>query len=174
MITKQRLTELWQNKWINNSVWLVGMLLVYLAVRPFMQGDVVKDVAPDFSATSLTGEQIRLSDYQGEALLIHFWATWCPICEFSRDGIERVAQDYQVISVATQSGSDAELLAYATEHNMNPALIVNDEDGRLFQLYGARAVPADFIINAQGDVAFIEVGLSSSWGMRARLWWANR
>jgi peroxiredoxin len=174
MITKQRLTQLWQNKWINNSVWLIAMFLIYLAIRPFMQGDVVKDIAPDFTTNNLNGEVISLSDYQGEAVLIHFWATWCPICEFSRDGIEGIAQDYRVISVATQSGSDADLLAYAREHNMNPALIVNDADGRLFQLYGARAVPADFIINAQGEVAFIEVGLSSSWGIRLRLWWANR
>lgn len=174
MISKQRLTELWQNKWINNSVWIVGMFIVYLAVRPFMQGDVVKDIAPDFSATTLTGQHLQLSDFQGEAVLIHFWATWCPICEFSRDGIEGVAKDYKVISVATQSGDDADLLAYAQEHDMNPALIVNDADGALFTLFGARAVPADFIVNAQGEVAFVEVGLSSSWGIRARLWWANR
>jgi peroxiredoxin len=172
--TKEKLKALWQNKWINNGVWLMGFLVIYLTLRPFMQGDVVKDIAPNFSATTLAGEQIQLSDFQGEAVLIHFWATWCPICEFSRDGIEKVAQDYQVISIATQSGDNAALLAYAQQHEMNPALIVNDADGALFNLYGARAVPADFIINANGEVAFVEVGLSSSWGMRARLWWANR
>ncbi|UQB41502.1 protein disulfide oxidoreductase [Thiomicrospira microaerophila] len=174
MTTKQKLALLWQNKWINNGIWLIGFVIIYLMLRPLMQGDVVRDTAPHFSATSLSGEQLDLSDFQGEAVLIHFWATWCPICEFSRDGIERIAQDYRVISVATQSGDNATLIAYAQQHNMNPALIVNDENGQLFNLYGARAVPADFIINAQGEVAFVEVGLSSSWGMRARLWWANR
>lgn len=170
----QRLRQLWQNKWFNNGVWLVGFLLIYLALRPLMQGDVVRDIAPDFQATSLAGETLRLSDFEGEAVLIHFWATWCPICEFSRDGIEKIAADYNVISVATQSGDDQFLLDYAAEHNMDTRLIVNDADGHLYQLYGARAVPADFIINADGEVAFVEVGLSSSWGLRARLWWANR
>ncbi|MBE0494163.1 MAG: redoxin domain-containing protein [Thiomicrospira sp.] len=171
---RDRLKQAWQNKWINNGIWLIGFFIIYLMIRPFMQGDVVRDVAPPFQATNLLGENLSLSDFEGEAVLIHFWATWCPICEFSRDGIEDLAKDYHVISVATQSGDDQTLLDYTEQHNMNPRLIVNDADGSLFKLYGARAVPADFIVDAQGEIAFIEVGLSSSWGMRARLWWANR
>jgi hypothetical protein len=34
-------------------------------------------------------------------------------------------------------------------------------------------VPADFIINRYGDVQFVEVGVTSSWGLRARLWWSK-
>lgn len=169
-----RLKQAWQNKWINNGIWLVGFFILYLMIRPFMQGDVVRDVAPAFEASNLMGENLSLQDFEGEAVLIHFWATWCPICEFSRDGVEALAKDYHVINVATQSGDDQTLLDYAEQHNMNPRFIINDSDGSLFKQYGARAVPADFIVNAQGEIAFIEVGLSSSWGLRARLWWANR
>ncbi|WP_029935648.1 redoxin domain-containing protein [Thiomicrospira pelophila] len=171
---RDRLKQAWQNKWINNAVWLVGFFIIYLMIRPFMQGDVVRDVAPDFQTANLMGENLSLADFEGEAVLVHFWATWCPICEFSRDGIEDLAKDYRVLSIATQSGNDQALLDYAEQHNMDPRLIINDADGSLFKQYGARAVPADFIIDAQGHIAFIEVGLSSSWGLRARLWWANR
>lgn len=169
-----RIKQLWQNKWINNGVWLLAFVVIYLMLRPMMQGDVVRDQPPPFSATTLSGETFQLSDFEGEAVLIHFWATWCPICTFSRDGIEAIAQDYKVISIATQSGDDQTLLDYAQQHQMNPAIIVNDADGRLFEQFGARAVPADFIIDRDGNIRFIEVGLSSSWGIRARLWWANR
>lgn len=170
----QRLRRLWQNKWFNNSVWLVAFFLLYLLLRPMMQGDVVRDQAPNFHATTLGGTALRLNDFQGEAVLIHFWATWCPICEFSRDGIETLAQDYRIISIATQSGDDDTLLAYAAQHSMNIDFIINDADGALFQQFGARAVPADFIIDRDGQIAFVEVGVTSSWGLRARLWWANR
>jgi peroxiredoxin len=168
------LVRLWHNKWFNNGIWLLGFFVLYLLLRPMMQGEVLHEQAPDIQLTSLNGETLQLRDLQGQAVLIHFWATWCPICTFSRDGIEHIAQDYRVISIATQSGDNDTLLAYAAEHGMNPTWIVNDEDGALFQRFGARAVPADFIINAQGDIAFVEVGLSSSWGLRARLWWANQ
>jgi peroxiredoxin len=168
-----RVKQLWQNKWFNNGVWLIAFIVLYLLLRPLMQGDVVREQAPDFSATTLSGKQIRLSDYQGQPVLVHFWATWCPICEFSRDGIEDISQDYAVLNIATQSGDRQALLAYAEQHGMNPDNIVLDEDGSLFNLYGARAVPADFIINSQGQVEFVEVGLSSSWGLRLRLAWTD-
>lgn len=171
---KAKAKQLWQNKWINNGVWLLVFFVLYLIMRPMMQGDVVRDIAPDFRATSLSGEPINLADLQDEAVLIHFWATWCPICTFSRDGIEDIAKDYRVISIATRSGDDQTLLDYAAEHGMDTRFIINDHDGRLFELYGARAVPADFIVDNTGHIAFVEVGLSSSWGLRARLWWANR
>lgn len=170
----QGIKQAWRNPWINNSVWVIALLLIYLALRPYFQGDVVRDKAPDFQVYSISGQPITLSDLQGDALLIHFWATWCPICSFSRDGVEKINPHYKVLSIATQSGSDADLLAYAQEHQMDPDWIINDQDGRLFQRYGAKAVPADFIINPQGQVAFVEVGVTSSWGLRARLWWAQR
>jgi cytochrome oxidase Cu insertion factor (SCO1/SenC/PrrC family) len=34
-------------------------------------------LAPDFSLLNIEGEQIQLSDFQGQPVLINFWATWC-------------------------------------------------------------------------------------------------
>lgn len=171
---QQRIKQAWRNPWINNGVWILAAVIIYLMLRPYFQGDVVRDQAPDFQVYSLSGDPINLSELRGEAVLIHFWASWCPICTFSRDGVENIGRDYRVLSIATQSGSDAELLAYAQEHGMNPAWIINDQDGQLFRRYGAKAVPADFIINPHGDVQFVEVGVTSAWGLRMRLWWAQR
>jgi peroxiredoxin len=46
------------------------------AVRGLKQGDA----APDFTAKTLDGKEIRLSDYQGKFVLLEFWATWCGAC----------------------------------------------------------------------------------------------
>lgn len=45
-------------------------------------------------------------------LLIHFWATWCPICALEEQNIETISKDYQVITIATQSGSSEEIKEY--------------------------------------------------------------
>ncbi|MDX1796745.1 MAG: protein disulfide oxidoreductase [Hydrogenovibrio sp.] len=161
----------WRKNWVQNTLWVIAAIVFYLAARPFMQGDVAEGVAPDFQMTSLTGKPVNLEDYRGKPVLLQFWATWCPICAYEREGIEKVAEDYPVINIATQSGDNSQLLAFARQNGMNPDIIVNDADGSLMAKFGARAVPATFILDKDGQIRFVEVGFSTSFGLKARLWW---
>lgn len=171
----KRAPSFWQKSWVKNLGTMLLFVAIYLALRPFFQGDVIQGQAPQMQLKTLSGETLNLQaiNAQGKPVLVHIWATWCPICNFAKDGIEDIAKDYPVISIATQSGSDDALLDYAAEHGMNPSLIVNDYDGKWMQTFGAKAVPADFIINPNGEIQFVEVGISSQWGLRLRLWWAG-
>ncbi|VAW48636.1 Membrane protein, suppressor for copper-sensitivity ScsD [hydrothermal vent metagenome] len=165
-----------QKKWVKNSLTILIFIGLFLLLRAFMQGDVMQGKAPVMKVQSLTGEVLDLQalTQQGQPVLVHIWATWCPICDLSKGGIESIAKDYAVINIATQSGSDAELLAFAQKNNMNPAIIVNDTTGMWMQTFGTKAVPADFIIAPNGEIAFVEIGLTSAWGLRLRLWWAQQ
>jgi hypothetical protein len=37
-----------------------------------------------------------------------------------------------------------------------------------------RGVPAHFVVDGQGKVRFAVVGYATEWGLRARLFWAER
>jgi thiol-disulfide isomerase/thioredoxin len=170
---KQQSTQykaFFKKNWVQNILWLLALLAIFLVLRPFMQGDVAQGQAPSFIAKTITGETINLADFKGEPVLIHFWATWCPICELELDGIEEVAKSYKLIKIATNSGTDEELLAYAKENNMVASTIINDSDSKLMQLYGAKAVPASFMLDKNGEIKFIEVGFTTSYGLKTRLW----
>ncbi|BBP44147.1 redoxin family protein [Thiosulfativibrio zosterae] len=156
--------------WVQNGLWIIGALAIYLIMRPIMQGDVVRGQVPALQLTSLTGQAFDLSQIK-QPTLIHIWAEWCPICEITRDSVESIAKSHPVISIATQSGSDAEVLAYAQQHQMNPQHIINDPNGKLMQAFGTKGVPADFIVDSQGKIQFVEVGFTSGIGLRLRLWW---
>jgi len=170
-MTKEKLTLSFLKKnWVQNLIWAIGFLIIFLTLRPFMQGDVVEGIAPNFIEQSMTGQTINLADYQGKPVLIHFWATWCPICEVELSGIESVAQDYQVIKIASTSGTNEDIIEYAKNNNMALDNIINDKDGTLMKRYGAKALPASFVLDSAGEIKFIEVGFTTSYGLKARLW----
>jgi len=172
---KQSLKPLWEKTWIKNSLTVLLFLAIFLILRPFMQGDVIHGQAPNMQVQTITGKQIDLQalNQQGKPVLVHIWATWCPICDLSKSSIESLAKDYHVINIATQSGDDKQLLAFAQVNEMNPDIIVNDLEGKWMQTFGAKAVPADFVIAPSGEITFVEVGFTTGWGLRLRLWWAG-
>lgn len=165
----------WKRNWVQNSLTALFFLGVFLLLRPYMQGDVVQGQAPIMQVQSITGKSIDLQalNQQGKPVLIHIWATWCPICDLSKGGIESIAEKYSVINIATQSADDEQLLAFAKDNDMNPDNIVNDLEGVWQKALGAKAVPADFVIAPNGEIAFVEVGFTTAWGLRLRLWWAG-
>lgn len=167
--------KIWQKNWFKNLITVLIFILIYLSVRPFMQGDVIHGQAPIMHVTSINGKTLDLQamNQQGKPVLVHIWATWCPICQVSKGGIESVAEDYAVINIATQSADDEQLLTYAQENQMNPDFIVNDLEGHWLKTFGAKAVPADFVVAPNGEIKFIEVGFTTAWGLRLRLWWAG-
>jgi len=58
------------------------------------------------------------------------------------------------------------------ENNLSYPVII-DEDGILAKQYGVRGVPASFIVNPEGIIAFTEIGYTTNWGLRIRLWLAQ-
>ena len=106
-------------------------------------------------------------------MLVHFWATWCPICSAEQDSITAIAQDRpNTITVAMQSGSDAKVATHLTEQGLQ-FRVLNDPDGLIASAWGVHAVPASFIIGSDGQIRFVEVGYTTALGLRLRLWLAD-
>ncbi|MDX4066828.1 protein disulfide oxidoreductase [Aliarcobacter skirrowii] len=105
-------------------------------------------------------------------LLIHFWATWCPICALEEQNIETISKDYQVITIATQSGSSEEIKEYLEKNNLS-FKVVNDNLATLSREFNIKAFPTTFIYDKNQNLKFSEVGYSSTFGLKLRLWWSN-
>jgi thiol-disulfide isomerase/thioredoxin len=163
-----------QTAWFKNTAWVLAFVAFFLVMRGVMQGEPIRGSVPPLALENILGQPLAMENYQGRAHMIHFWASWCPICALEIPAIEAmISEGYPVINVAINSGDHAQVMAYALENGMDPNFIVNDPEGQLFAAFGAKAVPASFFIDAQGQVAFVEVGYTTGIGMRIRLWLAD-
>lgn len=161
-----------KRRWVR---WLIEALVVVAllaAVNWYRARDMASGPAPEIQGRLLDGAPVAWSQYRGQPLLIHFWATWCPICRTEESSIDSIADDKAVLTVAMQSGSEAEVAAYMQERQASFPVLV-DDDGLLAQRYGVTGVPASFIVDGKGNIRFVEVGYTTELGLRARLWWAG-
>jgi thiol-disulfide isomerase/thioredoxin len=161
-------------RWARWGIEIALVLALIVGIRLWQAPEVASGPAPALSGVLADGAPVRLDEYRGAPVLVAFWASWCPMCRLELSTLESVAEDWQVVSVAMQSGSSAEVAAFLRKEGIDALPYVNDPDGVLAREWGVKGVPVAFVLDAEGRVCFAETGLTSGWGLRARLWWAGR
>jgi peroxiredoxin len=59
-----------------------------------------RPLAPDFTATSLTGATIKMSSYRGKIVVLNFWGSWCPPCRGEAPTLAVLDEQYRSKGVA--------------------------------------------------------------------------
>jgi len=132
-------------------------------MRVWQQRDVVSGPAP-----ALPGVV-----WNGQPTLVHFWATWCPVCRAEQSSIESFAKDYSnTVTIVMQSGDPASVEKFMQEQSLSFAAI-NDPSGEMSATWGVHAVPASFIVDGAGRIRFVEIGYTTGIGLRLRRWLAQ-
>jgi thiol-disulfide isomerase/thioredoxin len=159
-------------KWIGRLGWLLLFAAVFLGVRAWQQRDLVTGPAPTLRAERLDGAIATVPATTGKPQLVYFWASWCPVCRLEQGTIDALARDHAVIAIAMSSGNDTAVRGFLKEQQLSFP-VVNDPDSVLAQQWGVRGVPTALVVDAQGQIRFREVGYTTGWGLRLRLWWAG-
>ena len=164
------LEKIRSRRWLYITLQILLVLVVFFGIQQWKLRDAIKGKAPMIRDQLITGESFYLKNFRQKPILVHFWATWCPICSLENSSIDSVADDYQVISIASWSEDNKHVADFMQQNNLDMPTIV-DSDGEWARLYGVKAVPTSFFIDAQGDIRFIESGYTTEAGLRLRLWW---
>ena len=151
---------------------LTLILVVISAVRFWQQRDVVSGIAPNINAVMLSTQHFELYQNNNRPILVHFWATWCPVCKLEQSNIDNIAESHAVMTVAMQSGDDGELRQFMKDEKLS-FNVINDQSSIISRSYNIKGVPVSFIINKENKIEFVEVGYTTELGLRLRLWWAG-
>lgn len=157
-------------KWRGYTVNVLVFAILVAGIRIWQQRDMVSGAAPALHGLTLAGSPYTLATRPEKPVLVHFWATWCSICRAEQGSLAAIAQDdADVITIAMQSGTPEQVARHMHEQGIDFP-VMNDQDGMLSRAWGVHAVPASFIIAPDGKVRFVEVGYTTSLGLRLRLW----
>ena len=158
--------------WRRRAIEALLIVALIIGIRAWQQRDIASGPAPSLAGTLLDDKSFALAARPTQPVLVHFWATWCPVCRAEQGTINAIAHDNaSVITVAMQSGSRAEVAKYLAGQQLGFP-VVNDPDGRIAAAWGVHAVPASFIIDTDGQIRFVEIGYTTGIGLRLRLWLA--
>jgi thiol-disulfide isomerase/thioredoxin len=58
-----------------------------------------RPLAPDFTATTLTGAQLDFSSYRGRVVVLNFWGSWCAPCRAEAPALAVTAKQYRPAGV---------------------------------------------------------------------------
>jgi thiol-disulfide isomerase/thioredoxin len=58
-----------------------------------------RPLAPDFTATTLTGAPLSFSSYRGQVVVLNFWGSWCAPCRAEAPALAGAAKQYRPAGV---------------------------------------------------------------------------
>jgi len=105
-------------------------------------------------------------------IMVHFWATWCPICKVEAPNIQKISENFQVITIAIQSGNDGQIKKYQKEHGVD-FMVINDKYGSLTKSAGVSVFPTTIIYDKNQKIVFADTGYTSTWSLWLKMLWAN-
>lgn len=154
-------------KYTKESLIFVATLVIVMnALSYYRSLDLNKDKLDIDTFTLLDNTQYTIS--QDKPIVIHFWATWCPTCKFEASNIEKISKDYEVITIAVQSGTKEEINKYMAENKLS-FKVVNDEDAFFSQKFNIKAFPTTLIYDKEKNIKFTEVGYTTTAGLYSRM-----
>ncbi|MBW6509021.1 MAG: TlpA family protein disulfide reductase [Desulfuromonadales bacterium] len=128
----------------------------------------IGDSAPDFAVLDMQGIQRTMTDYQGQVVIVNFWATYCPPCREEKPSMEKFYQEnkdqgLQILAVTGEKKRSVE--RYLKKFPLS-LKVLRDEQGTMHRSYGVLSYPQSFVVDRHGTIVHVFFG-SQDWTGRA-------
>ena len=140
---------------------LATLLVAALLPTPPLDAADAGQPAPAFALPTAKGETIALDKLRGKVVYVDFWASWCVPCRESMPLLDTLYKRHRDAGFAVV-GINKDVAAADAERFLvqNPAnfTVVYDEAGGTPAAYGVKGMPSSYLIDARGNVTFVERG----------------
>jgi peroxiredoxin len=124
------------------------------------EGVEVGKIAPDFTLSNLAGEDVSLSDFRGQYVLLNFWATWCPPCRQEMPELNSFsAAENDFVVVGVNIGEQPNKVKKFMEDNGYNYPTLLDQTREIASIYQVSAIPTSYFIDPTGEIKHIKRGL---------------
>jgi peroxiredoxin/Tfp pilus assembly protein PilF len=145
------------------------------ALRYISDPDLARaKMAPAFAITTTEGQRVSLDDLKGKAVLLDFWATWCEACREALPHMREIAKKFQgqplVILSVSLDDNEQKWKEFVAKNEMTWSQYRDGGfKGPVATLFGVRAIPQTFTIDADGVLQDQHIGDASIEGKLKKL-----
>ncbi len=128
------------------------------------------DTVPQFTLMNLRGERVSFSSLEGRAVVLNFWATWCPPCRREMPLLDSVQQTYgprglTIVGIDLEEPAAA-VKAYVESIGVSYPIWVDapanepgvDRTRALYNRFGGIGLPTTFFIDPNGVIRQRQIG----------------
>ena len=120
---------------------------------------LIEKPAPDFTLRDLKGNQVSLSDFRGQPVVLNFWATWCAPCRVEIPHLEALYTKYKdqgLVILGMNTETDyMKVKRFAVPRISYTVLLDGSTQA---QKYDVSGIPCTYYIDREGIVRHRSVG----------------
>ena len=126
------------------------------------QAPAIGSPLPPVSVVRLEGGSGTLQEYAGRALVLNFWATWCPPCRAEMPSLQRLADafpegDLAVIGVSVDD--DLNLVReFVLQHGIRFPVVAQSPAFPAVGQFGVTVFPTTILVTRERSIAAIVTG----------------
>ncbi len=160
------------NRWLVYGLVAIGGLALGVMVAwfsrsdpplPGSEGAQVGDARPSFRHAAVDGRFVSADDFDGQALLVNFWATWCAPCRREMPLLNEVARTHagrmNVVGIAIDEPGP--VIDFVESLGIDYTILVGSTDVIATQrAWGnsAGALPYTVLVDASGIIRWRHLG----------------